>query len=1484
MKHTIGKFALALFLLVTLLLSATACGGPHTVTFAGEGITPPEAQTVADGNRATEPAAPERRGYTFLGWFAEGAESAFDFETPVGEDITLTARFAPKAEYTVSFTGESVTPTSTKVYDGECVSAPDAPTRAGYHFVAWTKEGESTAYDFSSPVTGNLTLVAKWTQNLVTVTYRPENGEADFTATVPEGTFATEPASPEKAGYVFRHWAKAGETTAFDFTTPVGGDLTLVAVYERATARLRFEDDDIASFRFDGVTPRNVYVGDTVSFRLWISPYYTGEPAIDAGGATVTKDGDVYSFVAERATTVRITGLRRDTATIEGRGTERSPYLIKNASQLKAFTDSVNDGAEKYRSAYIRLETDLDLRGVTLDPIGGVQTYFEGTFDGAGHTVSNFRLNAEGGAVGFFGYIAEGTVKDLHLSADLTVEASKENTNYIIGPVVAYSISGDVIDCSFDGSLRVRFSGSENAVAHVGGICGFVQGYSTDYTGTVSYCRVVATLTSDGTRPLTAFGGIVGTTYGTADSAPAYVHNSVFAGELGGKSEKSGGIVGWLRSRSSIANCFASGKVEARNTSGVAAAGALVGEAGNDTSVTNSAATALVSAVGKESTDYERTVLIGILTAAGADTVDSRTAITYKNVYSETGFFTEGERTYDLSNLSDLSDLLLWHTPDWKIENGTLIPDTTGLDSVDIHATFVFGTNVTRDGLTQTEDDVTARGYAPIYWIYDGNGMNNFKADDGTISYGYFLDEARTLRVPASMLLTQGMTLYVGFESYEDLAGEYYLVIKDKEVKLTLDNNGKLTMYVEGMLANYVYVYDGRHILIRNAYFANLEYPDVAKEYGDLSTDYYAEITDAGLRIYDNAFFTDKTAGAMLAVPATGALGTWYGTDGVSYTFRADGTGTMSNGSEFTYEVSDSLVTMTVGNTKYTLRIEGDHTSQDLALTRYDMFRGTWENEFHTRHTVTFDGKGTLTDPEGNRLSYTVTNGILTFEGGYACFDDDGLLTFVRDGKVTTYGREGSFIGYWSDTLRDYHMELYGIGRDGYGTGRDTNGALFTYVAEWQVDETTGEGAFFVTMYYRTSMYGYFALVKEKDGGESEMLYLAVFTPETGMIVDDYNMSYRDPFYGTFHATDGTSYDFNGNGAYRVDHDGGEAGHWIVIGYVTITAADGTSQKVEYRYHKSTGTVSFTYREKAYTVSRTDDGITLNIEGSDLSGYEPDTVAGLFLREKDGSFRIAFNGKSGAGLGIATITLADGSTSTFRYTVTATAEGTTTVVLTDENGKSFTLTVADGSITGTDTEHTYEFGIYHILGGKTYLVTGDTYLTIGEASDAYGRFKGTFGGSEVDFIYVDGTYLAMYYGTEFLYYIGFYGENTAVLLDASFNVITVISVDDGMGGTYTAADGSTLTLDGRSGASEYVYASAILTLADDEEDPTVLDLVYEKEEDGTYTLYEVDRSGDEDALVARYRLSESETEGAVAYTAETEDGTRTLWLTELTED
>ena len=71
----------------TTVFPATGVVNEYTVSFNVDGnIT---RITVIEGEKVTPPSAPEKAGYIFTGWYAEG--EAFDFNTVITGDITLTA-------------------------------------------------------------------------------------------------------------------------------------------------------------------------------------------------------------------------------------------------------------------------------------------------------------------------------------------------------------------------------------------------------------------------------------------------------------------------------------------------------------------------------------------------------------------------------------------------------------------------------------------------------------------------------------------------------------------------------------------------------------------------------------------------------------------------------------------------------------------------------------------------------------------------------------------------------------------------------------------------------------------------------------------------------------------------------------------------------------------------------------------------------------------------------------------------------------------------------------------------------------------------------------------------------------------------------------------------------------------------------------------------------------------------------------------------
>ncbi len=137
----------------------------YTVTFNSNGGSAVESQTVYEGETATEPTPPTRSGYTFEGWYDSTLTTAYIFSTPVIADITLYAKWTAVATHTVTFNsngGSAVTPQT--VNDGALATEPTPePTKSGYLFGGWYSDiGLTTAYNFNTPVTADITLYAKW--------------------------------------------------------------------------------------------------------------------------------------------------------------------------------------------------------------------------------------------------------------------------------------------------------------------------------------------------------------------------------------------------------------------------------------------------------------------------------------------------------------------------------------------------------------------------------------------------------------------------------------------------------------------------------------------------------------------------------------------------------------------------------------------------------------------------------------------------------------------------------------------------------------------------------------------------------------------------------------------------------------------------------------------------------------------------------------------------------------------------------------------------------------------------------------------------------------------------------------------------------------------------------------------------------------------------------------------------------------------------
>lgn len=110
---------------------------------------------------------PEVEGFTFDGWYADDTYSTkFDFTKPIKRNTTVYAKWTAK-DYEVSFVTEhGKTPTSQNVPYNEPAKDPGELTEEGYTFIGWYTDHTCTIeFDFSTPITGDTKVYAKWEKN-----------------------------------------------------------------------------------------------------------------------------------------------------------------------------------------------------------------------------------------------------------------------------------------------------------------------------------------------------------------------------------------------------------------------------------------------------------------------------------------------------------------------------------------------------------------------------------------------------------------------------------------------------------------------------------------------------------------------------------------------------------------------------------------------------------------------------------------------------------------------------------------------------------------------------------------------------------------------------------------------------------------------------------------------------------------------------------------------------------------------------------------------------------------------------------------------------------------------------------------------------------------------------------------------------------------------------------------------------------------------
>ena len=205
-----------------------------------------------------------------------------------------------------------------------------------------------------------------------------------------------------------------------------------------------------------------------------------------------------------------------------GTGTQKDPWLIASQEDLIALAEFLNSGnAEQFDAEaagignchgyYFKQTADIDLTGVTWEPIGySGNYYFAGNYNGGGHSITNAvstgKVDPDGFATaGIFGWVAFGSVENLHVKNANFVATGQNNYSYV-GGIAGVCYGSSIKNCSVvNSSLESKRNNNNNCA-------GSIVGYSTG--GTFEKCAAE----NNQVKTMAYGGGFVG----EVDDDPSY--------------------------------------------------------------------------------------------------------------------------------------------------------------------------------------------------------------------------------------------------------------------------------------------------------------------------------------------------------------------------------------------------------------------------------------------------------------------------------------------------------------------------------------------------------------------------------------------------------------------------------------------------------------------------------------------------------------------------------------------------------------------------------------------------------------------------------------------------------------------------------------------------------------------------------------------------------------------------------------------------
>ena len=250
-------------------------------------------------------------------------------------------------------------------------------------------------------------------------------------------------------------------------------------------------------------------------------------------------------------------------------------YEIENGGQLFWFAQQVNGGGEEGRYLNAILKQDIDLEGRPWTPIGtsgGTDSQsFRGVFDGNGKTIRGLYVNAQRSALGFFGEVRKGVVKDFTIYGDVFLNGKYNYIGGVIGSACGIQGENGSTISGITSYVNVTLGEGTHGSNHVAGLIGYVN-----HNTTVDRCMWLGTLDLDIYRAQDGVGGLIGKANaqycGTISNCAAYgtIRTAYKSGSYVNPSDNKpftnifiGGIVSnsLAEATTNLENCIWAGKI-----------------------------------------------------------------------------------------------------------------------------------------------------------------------------------------------------------------------------------------------------------------------------------------------------------------------------------------------------------------------------------------------------------------------------------------------------------------------------------------------------------------------------------------------------------------------------------------------------------------------------------------------------------------------------------------------------------------------------------------------------------------------------------------------------------------------------------------------------------------------------------------------------------------------------------------------------------